>query len=105
MSGTSNDLSKSTKFVVSSPSPLYTIKFVPLKDRDNDISRLKELFSKKIYTEEDKEDKCKDKAWYPITFSSGMAGIGKTSLGESAIAMVISSLNGEEKTTDFARGL
>ena len=35
---------------------------------------------------------------------SGMAGIGKTSLGESAIAMVISSLNGEVKTSDFTRG-
>ena len=82
MSGTSNDLSKSAEFVVSSPSPFYISKLAPIIDRDTEISRLKELLPKNFYTE---ADKCKDKAWYPITFSLGMACIEKTLPVESRI--------------------
>ena len=98
----SDDSSPSGQYPDSFEGPLYARKVISLLDRGDEVTRLKKLMSD-VY--DISQANCDDRSSYPVTFSSGMSGIGKTAFGEGAIFMILSSLTVEEKLSNFGRAL
>jgi len=98
----SDDSSSSGQYPDSFEGPLYARKVISLLDRGDEVTRLKKLMSD-VY--DISQANCDDRSSYPVTFSSGMSGIGKTAFGEGAIFMILSSLTVEEKLSNFGRAL